>query len=282
MDSVSGKSQGVDRLNQGGYGPGREEKVYRRRGNQKGYHERLSNPKDDAHHQTRPDLSGGGLARAIRAALDDAGLAPGDVGAISAHGTGTPYNDRMEAAAFAGVFGERDCPPFHCAKPVTGHTLGAAGAIDAVVSMEMLRRRVVPPSYAPSEDDPDLPVTPTRSAVKLPAHAVALSIAEIDLQLPIIPEIIVTIGGTPTAPYATPGTEELPESIRELVRCSDTLIMKNHGAVTLGANLMDAFKKLDMVEHTARILWLAHCVRGGIDPLPADAVKKLLETRGAG
>lgn len=112
-----------------------------------------------------------------------------------------------------------------------------------------------------------------------PPHAVALSIAEIDLQLPIIPEIIVTIGGTPTAPYATPGTPELPESIRDIVRCSDTLIMKNHGAVTLGSNLMDAFKKLDMVEHTARILWLAHAVRGGVEPLPAEAVRKLLETR---
>lgn len=112
-----------------------------------------------------------------------------------------------------------------------------------------------------------------------PPHAVALSIAEIDLQLPVIPEIIVTIGGTPTTPYATPGTEELPESIRAIVRCSDTLIMKNHGAVTLGANLMDAFKKLDMVEHTAHILWLAHVVRGGVEPLPAEAVRKLLETR---
>ena len=112
-----------------------------------------------------------------------------------------------------------------------------------------------------------------------PPHAVAL-IAEIDLQVPLIPEIIVTIGGIPTAPYGTPGTNELPESIRALVRCSDTLIMKNHGAVCLGANLMDAFKKLDMVEHTARILWLAHTVRGGITPLPPEAVEKLLATRG--
>ncbi|HED65315.1 MAG TPA: class II aldolase/adducin family protein [Planctomycetes bacterium] len=112
-----------------------------------------------------------------------------------------------------------------------------------------------------------------------PPHAVALSIAEIDQTLPVIPEIVVTIGGVPTTPYATPGTEELGESIREIVRCSDTLIMKNHGAVTLGTNLMDAFKKLDMIEHTARILWLAHTVRGGIDPLPAEAVEKLLATR---
>jgi L-fuculose-phosphate aldolase len=114
-----------------------------------------------------------------------------------------------------------------------------------------------------------------------PPHAVALSIAEIDMMLPIIPEIIVTIGGTPTTPVATPGTSELPESIRAVVRCSDTLIMKNHGAVCLGTNLMDAFKKLDMIEHTAKILWLAHTVGGGIEPLSPDAVRKLLATRGA-
>ena len=114
-----------------------------------------------------------------------------------------------------------------------------------------------------------------------PPHCVAMTVAGIDLQVPIIPEIVVTIGGIPTTPYATPGTDELPDSIRDVVRCSDTLVMKNHGSVTLGTNLLDAYKKLDMIEHTARILWLAHAVRGGIDPLPDEAVKKLLETRHA-
>lgn len=113
-----------------------------------------------------------------------------------------------------------------------------------------------------------------------PPHAVALSVAGVDMQIPIIPEIIVTIGGIPTTALATPGTSELPESIRDVVRCSDTLIMKNHGAVTVGANLMDAYKKLDMIEHTARILWLAHSLRGGLEPIPPEAVRKLLATRG--
>lgn len=111
-----------------------------------------------------------------------------------------------------------------------------------------------------------------------PPHAVALTLVGIDMQLPIIPEIIVTIGGIPTAPFATPGTDELPESIRAIVKCSDTLVMQNHGSVTLGTSLMDAYKKLDMLEHTARILWLAHSV-GHVKPLSPDAVKKLLETR---
>lgn len=112
-----------------------------------------------------------------------------------------------------------------------------------------------------------------------PPHAVAMTIAGIDLQMPVIPEIIVTIGGIPTAPYGTPGTPELPETIREIVRCSDTMIMKNHGSVTVGPNLMDAYKKLDMLEHTARILWLAHTARGGLEPLPEEDVRKLLATR---
>jgi L-fuculose-phosphate aldolase len=108
-----------------------------------------------------------------------------------------------------------------------------------------------------------------------------MTIAGVDLQQPVIPEIIVTIGGIPTAPFGTPGTHELPETIREIVRCSDTLVMQNHGSVTLGANLLDAFKKLDMLEHTARILWLAHTVKGDLDPLPPEAVRKLLDTRKA-
>lgn len=112
-----------------------------------------------------------------------------------------------------------------------------------------------------------------------PPHAVAMTIAGVDLQMPVIPEIIVTIGGIPTAPFGTPGTPELPETIRDLVRCSDVMMMQNHGSVTLGANLMDAYKKLDMLEHTAKILWLAHTVKGGLDPLPEEAVAKLLATR---
>ncbi|MBK8178207.1 MAG: class II aldolase/adducin family protein [Planctomycetes bacterium] len=114
-----------------------------------------------------------------------------------------------------------------------------------------------------------------------PPHAVAMTIAGIDLQQPFIPEIIVTIGGIPTAPFGTPGTQELPESIRAIVKCSDTVIMKNHGSVTMGTNLLDAYKKLDMVEHTAKILWLAHTVGAKLEPLDPDKVKKLLATRAA-
>lgn len=111
-----------------------------------------------------------------------------------------------------------------------------------------------------------------------PPHAVAMTIAGIDMQAPFIPEIVVTIGGIPTADFGTPGTPELAESIRSIVRCSDTVVMTHHGSVTLGANLMDAYKKLDMVEHTSKILWLAHSV-GHAKPLSPEYVQKLLATR---
>ena len=113
-----------------------------------------------------------------------------------------------------------------------------------------------------------------------PPHAVAMTIAGIDLQAPFIPEIIVTIGGIPTAQFGTPGTHELADSIRDIVACSDTVVMSNHGSVTIGTNLLDAYKKLDMVEHTAKILWLAHAV-GHAKPLPPEYVQKLLATREA-
>ena len=113
-----------------------------------------------------------------------------------------------------------------------------------------------------------------------PPHAVALTIAGIDLSKPYIPEIVVTLGGIPTVSFGTPGTYELGESIRATLRCSDTVLMTHHGSVTLGANLLDAYKKLDMVEHTAKILYLAHSV-GHARPLSPESVEKLLETRKA-
>ena len=167
-----------------------------------------------------------------------------------------------------------------------------AGGMKGFLQMEQLARidmrgeTVGPPAKKSSETGIHLVCYNERPDVKAvlhchPPHAVALSVAEIDMQMPIIPEMIVTIGGIPTTPFATPGTSELGESIREVVRCSDTMVMRNHGSVTLGDNLLDAFKKLDMLEHTARILWLAHTVRGGLKPLSDEAVQKLLDTRTA-
>lgn len=111
-----------------------------------------------------------------------------------------------------------------------------------------------------------------------PKHAVAFTLAGLSLDLCVIPEVVVTIGSIPTAPYGTPGTQELPESIREVVRCSDVVMLERHGALTLGRNLMDAFRKLEVVEHTAEILYYARTL-GGVKELSPEQVQKLLDTR---
>lgn len=90
----------------------------------------------DGVHVTAPDRSGSGLYRAGAAALAEAGLAAGDIGTVSAHGTGTPFNDAMEARALTRLFGGP--VPLHAAKPVVGHTLGAAGAVEAALVLAIL------------------------------------------------------------------------------------------------------------------------------------------------
>lgn len=107
----------------------------------------------DAVHMTAPDRDGAGAARAIRAALADAGLAPEAVDFVSAHGTGTPYNDAMEAAALGTVFAPRSVA-VNGIKGAIGHTLGAAGALEAVLCVEVLARGVVPPTVGLEDIDP--------------------------------------------------------------------------------------------------------------------------------
>jgi len=107
----------------------------------------------DAVHMTAPDREGGGVQRAVLAALADAGLAPSAVDFVSAHGTGTPFNDAMEAAALVRVFGERTAA-VNSIKGAIGHTLGAAGAFEAVLCTEVLGRGVVPATVGLDEIDP--------------------------------------------------------------------------------------------------------------------------------
>ncbi|MEI7032266.1 beta-ketoacyl-[acyl-carrier-protein] synthase family protein [Streptomyces pratensis] len=97
----------------------------------------------DAHHPTAPAPGGHGAQRAVQAALDQAGWQPGDVDHINAHGTSTPLNDTMETALISRLFPHR--PPVTAPKGVIGHTLAAAGAIEAVATVLTLERSVIPP-----------------------------------------------------------------------------------------------------------------------------------------
>jgi 3-oxoacyl-[acyl-carrier-protein] synthase II len=110
---------------------------------------------NDAFHITAPDEDGAGATKAMQAALRDAGAAPGDVGYINAHGTSTPFNDRIETLAVHRVFNNGSAPPISSTKSAVGHLLGAAGAVEAVAVVGALERGVLPPTLNYEEPDPE-------------------------------------------------------------------------------------------------------------------------------
>ncbi|MGI8759683.1 MAG: beta-ketoacyl-[acyl-carrier-protein] synthase family protein [Acidimicrobiales bacterium] len=99
----------------------------------------------DAHHLTAPLEAGGGALACMRLALDDAGIEPGDVVHVNAHGTSTPLNDAAEAAAITALFG-RPGPAVTSIKGVVGHPFGAAGALEAAAAALSIDRRCIPPT----------------------------------------------------------------------------------------------------------------------------------------
>jgi 3-oxoacyl-[acyl-carrier-protein] synthase II len=110
----------------------------------------------DAHHMTAPAPEGEGAARCIRLALKDAGLAPSDIDYINAHGTSTEYNDANETQAIKKVFGEHASRvAVSSTKSMTGHLLGAAGAVEGVFSVLSLRHGIIPPTINYENPDPD-------------------------------------------------------------------------------------------------------------------------------
>ena len=108
----------------------------------------------DAFHLTQPDPEGVGAASAMRLALADAGADPSEVGYINAHGTSTPFNDKIESKAIRDVFGA-DAPPVSSTKSATGHLTGAAGAIESVFSILALTTSTLPPTINQETPDPE-------------------------------------------------------------------------------------------------------------------------------
>ncbi|MFB9968284.1 beta-ketoacyl-[acyl-carrier-protein] synthase family protein [Sinosporangium siamense] len=110
----------------------------------------------DAYNLTVPDPAGVAVERALRTALTEASAAPEEVGYVNAHGTGTPLNDTAEIKVIRRVFGEHATTvPVSSTKSMTGHMLGAAGAIEAAVALEVLRSGITPPTV--NCDDPEDP-----------------------------------------------------------------------------------------------------------------------------
>ncbi|MCU1380387.1 MAG: Beta-ketoacyl synthase, partial [Acidimicrobiales bacterium] len=115
----------------------------------------------DAHHITAPSPDGSGAVRCMEIALADAGISPGDIGHINGHGTSTPLNDAAEAEAIAKVFGP-DGPPVVSTKGVTGHALGAAGALEAVAVLLSMKHELIPPTVGTVNLDPDITIDVVR------------------------------------------------------------------------------------------------------------------------
>jgi 3-oxoacyl-[acyl-carrier-protein] synthase II len=112
----------------------------------------------DAYHLTAPDPSAGPASRAIELALEDAGLTTEDVDYVNAHGTSTPLNDAVETRALKLAFGEERAKqvPISSTKSAIGHLLGAAGAVEAVATLETLRTRIIAPTLGLEVPDPEL------------------------------------------------------------------------------------------------------------------------------
>jgi 3-oxoacyl-[acyl-carrier-protein] synthase II len=116
----------------------------------------------DSFHRTRSNPDGGAIIGAMRAAIADAGLTPGDIDYVNAHGTGTPENDKMETLGMLAVFGEdqggKGPPPISSNKSMIGHTLSAAGAVEAAFSLLTIRHGVLPPTINHETPDPAIPL----------------------------------------------------------------------------------------------------------------------------
>ncbi len=125
----------------------------------------------DAYHVTAPDPNGDGATRCMQAALEDAGVDASEIDYINAHGTSTPYNDSTETKAIKNAFGEVAYSiPVSSTKSMTGHLLGAAGALESVVSIMALQTQILPPTINLEDPDPEcdldyVPLEPRRAEV---------------------------------------------------------------------------------------------------------------------
>ncbi|CAM2800407.1 beta-ketoacyl-ACP synthase [Methylobacterium mesophilicum] len=129
--------------------------------------------KGDGFHRTRSSPDGAPVIAAIRASLDDAGLAPDAVDTVNAHGTSTPENDKMEAFGLAAVFGSRaPSLPVTSNKSMIGHTLTAAGAIEAAVSLLTIQHGRIPPTINHRVADPAIGLDVVETARDLPVRTV--------------------------------------------------------------------------------------------------------------
>jgi 3-oxoacyl-[acyl-carrier-protein] synthase II len=133
---------------------------------------------NDAYHISAPAENGAGAARCMQMALQHAGLPPKEIDYINAHGTSTQLNDKSETAAIKTVFGEAAYQtPVSSTKSMTGHLLGAAGALEAAICVRVLQEGLLPPTINYESPDPecDLDYVPNQSRRKTIRHLMSNS-----------------------------------------------------------------------------------------------------------
>ncbi|MDO8578443.1 MAG: beta-ketoacyl-ACP synthase II [Dehalococcoidales bacterium] len=130
----------------------------------------------DAYHMTQPDGNGSGAIRAMQLALSKAGLLPTDIDYINAHGTSTPLNDKTETLAIKNVFGEHAHRiPISSTKSMTGHLIGAAGALEAAVCVMTIQNGIIPPTINLTNPDPECDLDYVPNVARLAKVNTALS-----------------------------------------------------------------------------------------------------------
>jgi L-fuculose-phosphate aldolase len=111
-----------------------------------------------------------------------------------------------------------------------------------------------------------------------PQYATSFAVAGIPLNKCVLPEAIIVMGAVPIAPYGLPSTMEIPDRIRPFIKNSDVILLENHGALTLGTDLLNAYHKMETLEHTASIVWKAIQL-GNMNVLPPDERDRLMTLR---
>lgn len=111
-----------------------------------------------------------------------------------------------------------------------------------------------------------------------PPMLTAFTLAGIPFAADVLPEVWLTIGPVPTAPYATPGTEELPEALSPFIERSQAILMERHGSLTMGKSLQEAYMRLEKLEHAAHTLLYSYLIQGKLPtPLSEMALARLAE-----
>ena len=111
-----------------------------------------------------------------------------------------------------------------------------------------------------------------------PPFSTSFAVAGIPLESNVLPEAVMNLGAVPIAPYGTPSTSEVPDSIIPFIQKSDAILLANHGALTLGIDLINAYHRMETLEHTAHIISLAMAL-GNVNRIPEEQINKLMKIR---